>query len=753
MSTRPPGGAGFPFSAVVGMDELRLALVLNAVSPAIGGVLVRGEKGTAKSTMVRALAAVLPDVDVVIGCRFSCDPADPDPDCPDGPHEAGPAGVSAGARTRPARLVELPVGASEDRLLGALDIERALTEGVKAYEPGLLAAAHRGVLYVDEVNLLHDHLVDLLLDAAALGISYVERDGVSVRHAARFLLVGTMNPEEGELRPQLLDRFGLTVEAAAPRDPGLRAEVVRRRLDYDADPEGFRDRWQAAETGLAGRIAAARAALPQVVLPDSALRQVASVCAAFGVDGLRADLVIARAAMAHAAWQGRLEAGAEDIRAAARLALPHRRRRQPFDAPQLDEQQLDEALAAGASDDDDPDPGDGGPGGGNGSGGPAPPDDLQDHSNHSDPVDPTGHSSPDSDSGPASQEHPTDHTGLARADDADRDGAGGPAPAQPAAAPGATFRVRRLEVPGVGAGAEGRRSRARGSAGRVTGARRPPGPVRQIHLTATLAAAAPYQVQRGRTGPGGLRLRREDLRETRREGREGNLILFLVDASGSMAARARMGAVKGAVLSLLLDAYQRRDKVGLITFRGSAARVLLPPTSSVEAAAARLAELPTGGRTPLAAGLLRAHEVLRTERLRDPDRRPLLVVVTDGRATSGAAAASAATTAPDRPGTSHQPRLTDPGSPRPLSHNPDPVTAAHQAAGLLAAAQVTSVVVDCESGTIRLGLAAGLARALDGALLRLDELAAGPLADSVRELSGLPHPARPGPSLLTGEVA
>jgi magnesium chelatase subunit D len=239
--------------------------------------------------------------------------------------------------------------------------------------------------------------------------------------------------------------------------------------------------------------------------------------------------------------------------------------------------------------------------------------------------------------------------------------------------------------------------------------------VRQVHLTATLTAAAPYQVQRGRTGPGGLRLRREDLREARREGREGNLILFLVDASGSMAARARMGAVKGAVLSLLLDAYQRRDKVGMITFRGSAARVLLPPTSSVEAAAARLAELPTGGRTPLAAGLLRAHEVLRTERLRDPDRRPLLVVVTDGRATSS------------------------PGG-------PDPVTTAQQAAGLLAAAQVTSVVVDCESGTIRLGLAAGLARALDGALLRLDELAAGPLADSVRELSGLPHSARTSPA-------
>src|ERR1700710_947257 len=224
----------YPFSAIVGLEDLELALLLNAVSPAVGGVLVRGEKGTAKSTTVRALAAVLPPVAVVAGCRFACDPAAPDPECPDGPHPS-----DSPAPTRPARLVELPVGASEDRLVGSLDLERALTSGVKAFEPGLLAAAHRGVLYVDEVNLLHDHLVDLLLDAAAMGTAYVEREGVSVRHASRFLLVGTMNPEEGELRPQLLDRFGLTVEVSATRDAGERADVVRRRLAYDNDPEAF----------------------------------------------------------------------------------------------------------------------------------------------------------------------------------------------------------------------------------------------------------------------------------------------------------------------------------------------------------------------------------------------------------------------------------------------------------------------------------------------------------------------------------
>jgi len=545
----------YPFSAVVGMDDLRLALVLNAVSPAIGGVLVRGEKGTAKSTMVRALAAVLPPVAVVSGCRFSCDPAAPDAGCPDGPHEAADAGRTRS--DRPARLVELPVGASEDRLVGALDIERALVEGVKAYDPGLLAAAHRGVLYVDEVNLLHDHLVDLLLDAAASGRSYVERDGVSVRHAARFLLVGTMNPEEGELRPQLLDRFGLTVAVGAPREIGQRSEVVRRRLAFDADPSGFAARWADAEAGLARRIADARHRLATVALSDAAVREIASVCAAFEVDGMRADIVTARTAIAHAAWAGRANVTGDDVRVAARLALPHRRRRNPFDAPGLDEDQLDEALRSTGADDGGTPPGgpeDDGPGDGP-SGGAA-----EDH-------------------GPAPG---TDEGAKAPTP------APGPAPDQPAAAPGEPFRARRLEIPGLGSGAAGRRSRARTDSGRLTGARRPAhGALARPHLPATFAAAAVHQVARGRTGPGErLVVRRQDLREARHEGRESNLVVFVVDASGSMAARARMGAVKGAVLSLLLDAYQRRDRVGLVTFRGDGADLALPPTSSVEAAGA-----------------------------------------------------------------------------------------------------------------------------------------------------------------------
>ncbi|MFD5519676.1 putative cobaltochelatase [Streptomyces sp. NPDC127066] len=664
----------FPFTAVVGQDDLRLALLLNAVSPAVGGVLVRGEKGTAKSTAVRALSALLPEVAVVPGCRFSCDPAAPDPACPDGPHE------TAAVAQRPSRMVELPVGASEDRLVGALDIERALAEGVKAFEPGLLADAHRGILYVDEVNLLHDHLVDLLLDAAAMGASYVEREGVSVRHAARFLLVGTMNPEEGELRPQLLDRFGLTVEVSASREPGQRVEVVRRRLAYDDDPAGFAARWADEETVVRARIVAARALLPSVRLGDGPLRQIAATCAAFEVDGMRADIVMARTATALAAWAGRTEVIAEDVRQAALLALPHRRRRNPFDAPGLDEDKLDETLEEFAGpdggpegSDDDPDPDPDGPGGGG-----QPPQDGPDDGSPAGDVPAQGEPSDDGQA-PAGR------------------GAGEQSPVR-AAEP---FRAKVLSVPGLGEGAAGRRSRARTEHGRTTGSRRPRGALTKLHLAATVQAAAPHQLARGRSGRG-LVVRRDDLRQATREGREGNLVLFVVDASGSMAARQRMSAVKGAVLSLLLDAYQRRDKVGLVTFRGSAAEVALPPTSSVDAAASRLESLPTGGRTPLAAGLLRAHEVLRVERLRDSARRPLVVVVTDGRATGG----------------------------------PEPVATAGRAAGLFAADGVASVVVDCETGPVRLGLAGRLAEELGGTPVTLDELRADSIAGLVRDVQG-----------------
>ncbi|GAB2858158.1 putative cobaltochelatase [Myroides odoratimimus subsp. xuanwuensis] len=672
-----------------------LALVLTAISPQIGGVLVRGDKGTAKSTTVRGLAEVLPWIEVYDGDRFSVDPAEPRALSPDGP-------FAPDARiTRPVRLVELPVATTEDRLVGSLHLEKALTSGAIEFEPGLLARAHRGVLYVDEVNLLHDHLVDLLLDAAATGTVSIERDGVSLQHGARFVLIGTMNPEEGELRPQLLDRFGLTVEVAAPRDPRLRVEVVRRRLAFDLDPEAFAVDYAERQESLRARIAAARDRLEQVELTDAALLKVAEVCAAFEVDGLRADIVTARTALAHAAWAQRDRVTLADIRAAALLALPHRRRRNPFDAPGLDEDLLDRVLG----DDELPDPPEPSPTPDPGSG---PASDDSD----ADGADAGATDSPAPDSGdPSSEASGSTDPGESRpdstapADPADPAADPDPMPETPSAPGGdgpttaasaeTAYRPRLLTVDGVGQGAPGRRSRAIGTSGRRVGSGTARG---SLHLVETLRAAAERSARQGSGAQGGrILLAPTDLRTAVREGKEANLLLFCVDASGSMAARRRMVQVKTAVLSLLTDAYRRRDRVAMVGFRASGASLLLPPTGSVDVAAALLDDLPSGGRTPLAEGLFEAAQVLRRERLRGGRERPLLLVVTDGRATAG----------------------------------PDPVLRSQVAAAQVAALGVPSVVIDCEQGPLRLGLARTLAGHLRAEHLPMAQVSAAGLVDVV----------------------
>ena len=648
----------YPFSAIVGHDQLRLALLLCAVRPEIGGALIRGEKGTAKSTAVRGLAALL----------------------------------SAATGSTDAGLVEMPLGATEDRVIGSLDLQRVLRDGEHAFSPGLLARAHGGVLYVDEVNLLHDHLVDVLLDAAAMGRVHIERDGISHSHEARFVLIGTMNPEEGELRPQLLDRFGLTVEVHASRDVDVRVQVIRQRMAYEADPDAFAERYADADAELARRIAAARGLVDDVVLPDNELRRIAALCAAFDVDGMRADLVVARTAVAHAAWRGALTVEEQDIRVAAELALPHRRRRDPFDDPGIDRDQLDEALAQAGADQSDPDPDPDQPGGGRSANGPAsqgnshspsrpqPPNSMGD--------DPPRAASPHSRSSPNSM-----------GDDPPR--AASPhsrSSPKPSAPPSKTFRTRALTVPGVGEGAPGRRSRARNTSGIVvtaTDSSDPGSGAHGVHLFATLLSAAEH------AGAGPLRPEADDVRRAIREGREGNLVIFVVDASGSMAARDRMGAVSGATLSLLRDAYQRRDKVAVITFREQGARLLLPPTSSAHIAGRRLARFDTGGKTPLAEGLLAARELVIREKVRDRARRPLVVVLTDGRATAG----------------------------------PDPLGRSRIAAARLVGEGAVAVVVDCETSYVRLGLAGRLARQLGAPAVRLEQLHADYLTRAVRSVA------------------
>lgn len=334
----------YPFSAIVGQNRMKKALILNAIDPRLGGVLIRGQKGTAKSTAVRALADLLPPIDVVADCRFHCSAQRTEEMCVEC-RLRRQNGEAMPVRSRPMRVVELPLGATEDRLLGTLDIEQAIKKGEKRFEPGILAAAHRGILYVDEVNLLDDHLVDVLLDSAAMGVNTVEREGVSFSHPARFMLIGTMNPEEGELRPQLLDRFGLCVDVEGISDAQDRMEVVKRFLRYEADPHGFVHEWEEGERELCSMIVSARDTLPFVTYGDEILRLIASISIDMNVDGHRSDIAMLKTGRAIAAYHKRYQVTSDDVREAAELVLPHRMRRRPFQEPETDREKLEQVIS------------------------------------------------------------------------------------------------------------------------------------------------------------------------------------------------------------------------------------------------------------------------------------------------------------------------------------------------------------------------------------------------------------------------
>jgi magnesium chelatase subunit D len=632
----------YPFAALVAQEQLKTALLVIAINPSIGGVLIRGEKGTAKSTAARALAALLPPLRFVAGCPFHCDPDAPWPECP----HCGPI-AECSATESPVPFVDLPLGATEDRVLGTLDFERALREGRRAFQPGLLAAAHRGILYVDEVNLLADHLVDVLLDAAAMGVNTVQREGVAFRHPARFLLIGTMNPEEGNLRPQLLDRFGLAVQVAGPRDPELRAEVVRRRLAFEFDPAAFAARWAEEQNALRERILAARALLPQIALDDGLLTLLTRLCCELDVDGLRADIVLHKTACTLAALDSRRRVCLEDIRAAAELVLSHRRRRRPFERPELEREQLDDAFSK--------------------------------------------------------MDSQTDHlpSGGRQPPESGAQGADAPRSESRVFSPAPTENVRRIEVTTTTMPSEqGRRNRSgSGERGPYVRAVKDETPV-DLAIDATLRSAARHGLQ----SSGGMTIKRSDLHRKERAGRSGTLILFVVDASGSMAARQRMAAVKGSVLGLLQSAYEQRDEVGVIAFRGPNAEVLLPPTRGIDCAEEALRVLPTGGRTPLAHALVQARETIRQAQRSSPNRLVLLVLLSDGKANVGL---------PESSG--------------------DPWQQALQAAADLRHDGIAALVLDSDAGFVRMGLARQLADALGAEHLPLDELSAENLILKVRQ--------------------
>lgn len=562
------------FSAVVGQEQAKAALLMVAVNPRLGGVLLRGDKGSAKTTLARGLAALLPN------------------DAP---------------------FVELPLGATEDRVIGSLDIAALLTDGEPRFRPGLLAAAHGGVLYVDEINLLADHLVDTLLDVSVSGVNRVERDGMSHSHPARFVLVASMNPEEGELRPQLLDRFGLAVDVIAPARAGDRVEAVRRQLATELrhhDGDVFHD----DDRRIRESLVAARTV--DVNLPGEIAEIASHLALEVGAEGLRADLMLCRAATANAALQGHETVTADDVRAVAEMVLAHRRRRQPFDQPGIGSDEMNDAWQ-GALEASQP--------------------------------------------GDCPNEPPTAAPGD-RLDQADST---------------TSVQLPDRQRPTNANGASGRFGTERAPRGRlVRDVPLDPSSIGGIGGRATAIALAS---RRASTGDKSAPVIADDLRGSHREQRAGALVIFVVDASGSMGIEHRMAATKAAVLGLLGDAYRRRGRVALVTFRDSRAEVILRPTASIEIANARLQNIRTGGTSPLAAGVDAARAVLGGA-TGDRAFDPTVVIVTDGRVTE-------ASGIPGR----------------------DPLAAARDAMHRLAATGARIILVDTETGLAKLGLVADLA--------------------------------------------
>lgn len=665
----------FPFAAIVGQEKMKRALILNAISPQIGGVLIRGERGTAKSTAARALAALLPRIDVVKGCPFHCDPDSREMLCDDCRARLARENTLPRVKRR-TQFVDLPVSATEDRVVGTLDIEQAIKKGERRFEPGVLAAANRGLLYVDEVNLLDDHVVDLLLDSAAMGVNVVEREGISFSHPARFILVGTMNPEEGELRPQLLDRFALCVEIKGIVDPVPRAEILRRRVMCDRDPKLFYEQWQLQEKALSERIVRARRLLPQVTYAEDDLLTIAELTAEFEVDGHRADIVILKAALAHAALEGREAINQVDILVAAELTLPHRLKRKPFHETEVQFERLEERLQMARA---------GAPAEGASEASAAAVKKNAPPTEPSEVVPSVG--------GVPLKGHHADGMPLAYIRQADK-------PVEI----GSPIRPRRLETPldRMVRRSYGKRSSTRTvrKRGRYITHRDAEGQFTDVAFDATLRQAAPHQVHRSREDTA-LAISAADLQRKVRVRRAANLILFVVDASWSMAAAERLRAAKGAIVSLLTDAYQKRDQVGLITFQKEDASLLLPPTSSVELAKKVLQDVPVGGKTPLSAGLLLAHQVLSRERRKNPEVMPLLILVTDGGG-----------------------NVSITGLP--------PQEEALRMAGLIKSNNIRAVVINTEHETLDRGLAQDLADKMGGPCYTLRELGARELYRTVR---------------------
>ena len=615
----------YPFAAIMGQEQVKNALIYSLIDPRIGGVLLCGEKGTAKSTIVRGLAALTDQ-----------------------------------------KVVDLPLNITEDMLVGAIDFEKAVHDGIRAFSGGVLAKADGNILYVDEVNLLSDSIVSTLICAAASGENLVEREGISHHHSCHFVLVGTMNPEEGKLRPQFLDRFGLYVDVTGEKDVAVRAEIIRRRMEYERDSAAFSTRWLSETQQLQSKIKRARKLVSEMTVEPAIRSLAAKYAQQAGCEGNRCEIILARTAGAVAAWNGKDYISAEDMKEAAIYVLPHRRKqKQP---PEEQESKHSESNESEKKNDScHPDTQDN-----------PPPQMEQQEGNDGQEIETPP---PQQSDGTAPEEQLVEGEEVRLIS------------ALPAVPRDRLFRQ-----------GSGRRSKTKSGTnkGRYAGFTQSPKPhQKDLALDATLRAAAPYQRFRDHTACA-VALTDSDLRYKVRENHVGATIVFVVDASGSMGARKRMKETKEAILSMLLDSYQKRDKIGLVAFRKDGAETLLDITASVDLAEKKLQALPTGGRTPLAAGLYQAWQLLRARRLKDPDMLPMIVLVTDGRA--------------------NRSLWTE-----------DAVADAVKVAELIRQDGIPAVVIDTEKDFISLHIAQQIAKAMHGTYHKVDELKAQQLRSIVKE--------------------
>lgn len=659
---------------------MKLSLILNAIDPLIGGVLIRGEKGTAKSTAVRALAAVLPEIEVFEGCAYSCDP------CGELCDNCINSNGSAVRGMRPVRMTTLPLNSTEDMIVGSLDFESAIKSGKRVFQPGLLARVNRGILYIDEVNLLDDHIVDIILDSSSSGYNVVEREGISYCHQSEFILVGTMNPEEGDLRPQFIDRFGLCVEVKGCTDMATRIRLMKHREEFDFNPHGFIEKYTEENQQVRESIINAREILDTIIMPKNLKKYISELCLSKNVAGHRADIIIQRAAIALTALRKKREVTLDEILLAAELALVHRTREASNSAPlppepddDNDEQENEESPENEDQNDD------------------------QDNEKEETPPPPPPQNSEEENSEHENDENQPDQN-MENASVPDFNNMDMEVKDEMFDI-GEVFKVKTIRI-------DKDRKKRRGSGKRMrTKTSQKQGRYvksvfnrndNDIAFDATIRAAAPFQKIRGKNANTLINIKNEDIRTKEREKKISNFLLFTVDASGSMGARGRMIASKGAVMSLLLDAYQKRDKVGMVAFRKKDAELVLPPTSSVDLAASRLKEMPVGGRTPLSIGLSKTFEVLNVQLIKEPSSKPVAVIITDGKSNVAAG-------------------------------NDKPVDEALQYAEKMSREErIKFIVIDSEEkGMVTFGLARKLASALHAEYFKIEDLKASDIVNVI----------------------